>query len=488
MVVTGCTAAAAGLASVWIVCGKRRWWVRVLAAPVLVLALAAAQHGLMWASYILKYWLTVTSKPLSDYLLIALRSTPSGVWYWYKTAGLGIATICVWLLLVRAAGWFDPFGDDSAADRVNSVHAQRRQMFARCAALGLFGLVAVFPLMLLYHLMTPSPIPAVKLPVPNGFDDFAAASRMITPADASQLRVWDQLSDATLKVIVLRNGAVFNRAADGLSKSCANPHPYASSTSQAEIDLIPLLSAMSARAAAAERARSNDEYLAACWDLLQVTVLADRGVGANYSIPGQWEGGAALGLWNCREQLPPQECADLAAKLWQLESEREPWSIREARQRIIEENFDWKWHLRAILDDWTAHERHKYERQSYLLRRAELRVIVLDLAIRAFRAEEGKLPDQLSDLVPKYLPAVPDDPFAPGPMKYRLTVAGYTIYSVGPDGDDDGGKPLTPNDVSENGDFGDADLFPSSTRGKVLGTSLNSTTSDNSENEKVENK
>jgi len=68
--------------------------------------------------------------------------------------------------------------------------------------------------------------------------------------------------------------------------------------------------------------------------------------------------------------------------------------------------------------------------------------------------------------VPKYLPAVPDDPFDNGAMKYRQTDAGYTIYSVGPDGDDDGGKRMEPSDVGENGDYGDAELFPPPKSGK----------------------
>ncbi len=42
--------------------------------------------------------------------------------------------------------------------------------------------------------------------------------------------------------------------------------------------------------------------------------------------------------------------------------------------------------------------------------------------------------------MPNYLPAVPQDPFAPKPLVYRPAPAKVLIYSRGPDGKDDGGK------------------------------------------------
>lgn len=65
------------------------------------------------------------------------------------------------------------------------------------------------------------------------------------------------------------------------------------------------------------------------------------------------------------------------------------------------------------------------------------------LALRAYRLEHGAYPIALSALVPGYLKAVPDDPFAlSGTLRYRLAGAKFVLYSVGPDGNDDGGKPI----------------------------------------------
>jgi hypothetical protein len=45
-------------------------------------------------------------------------------------------------------------------------------------------------------------------------------------------------------------------------------------------------------------------------------------------------------------------------------------------------------------------------------------------------------------LVPEFLPAVPVDPADGQPLRYRAAAAGgFTLYSVGEDGVDDGGNP-----------------------------------------------
>ncbi len=65
------------------------------------------------------------------------------------------------------------------------------------------------------------------------------------------------------------------------------------------------------------------------------------------------------------------------------------------------------------------------------------------LALRAYRLDHGAYPAALSALAPNYLKAVPDDPFAlSGPLRYKNLGSKYLLYSVGPDGKDDGGKPI----------------------------------------------
>jgi hypothetical protein len=63
------------------------------------------------------------------------------------------------------------------------------------------------------------------------------------------------------------------------------------------------------------------------------------------------------------------------------------------------------------------------------------------LWIELYRRRHGRLPDDLQDLVPELMAAVPVDPFSGGPLRYVVHEGGYKIYSVGVDGLDHGGQP-----------------------------------------------
>lgn len=70
-------------------------------------------------------------------------------------------------------------------------------------------------------------------------------------------------------------------------------------------------------------------------------------------------------------------------------------------------------------------------------------LVAVMLALHAFQLEYGRYPAALAELTPAYLKRLPDDPFAQqGTFRYRITGNTYTLYSLGPDGNDDGGKPI----------------------------------------------
>jgi hypothetical protein len=74
---------------------------------------------------------------------------------------------------------------------------------------------------------------------------------------------------------------------------------------------------------------------------------------------------------------------------------------------------------------------------------AHLRSAVTAVAVERYRQTEGKWPAKLTDLTPRYMEAVPMDPFAARPLKYVATENGMVIYSVGEDGKDQKGKRRT---------------------------------------------
>ena len=77
-------------------------------------------------------------------------------------------------------------------------------------------------------------------------------------------------------------------------------------------------------------------------------------------------------------------------------------------------------------------------------------------ALSAFRTDHGSYPAELAALVPKYLPAVPEELFSGGPLHYKREAAGYVLYAVGPNGKDDGGRSAMDMPYAEeNRDFDD---------------------------------
>ena len=67
------------------------------------------------------------------------------------------------------------------------------------------------------------------------------------------------------------------------------------------------------------------------------------------------------------------------------------------------------------------------------------------VAVTGYHFEHGRYPESLDALVPTYLDRLPADPFGPegGVLRYRVTRKGAMIYSVGSDGNDDEGQPVS---------------------------------------------
>jgi len=63
-----------------------------------------------------------------------------------------------------------------------------------------------------------------------------------------------------------------------------------------------------------------------------------------------------------------------------------------------------------------------------------------DLAVRLFEREHGQPPASLAELVPVYLDTVPVDRYSNQPLRYHVAGGQFTLYSVGRDHRDNGGR------------------------------------------------
>jgi hypothetical protein len=70
---------------------------------------------------------------------------------------------------------------------------------------------------------------------------------------------------------------------------------------------------------------------------------------------------------------------------------------------------------------------------------AERRCAISALAVERYRLAHKSWPDSLGQMVPGFLPKVPTDAYDRQPLRFRRLEDGVVIYSVGPDGKDNGG-------------------------------------------------
>jgi len=74
--------------------------------------------------------------------------------------------------------------------------------------------------------------------------------------------------------------------------------------------------------------------------------------------------------------------------------------------------------------------------------------VLIAIALEMYRRRHGAWPAALDEMVPAFLPAAPVDRCDGRPMRYALVEGRPVVYSIGPDGDDDGGAaPATDDPV-----------------------------------------
>src|SRR5262249_57314043 len=83
--------------------------------------------------------------------------------------------------------------------------------------------------------------------------------------------------------------------------------------------------------------------------------------------------------------------------------------------------------------------------------KAGLRCAVVGLALERCRLRDGRWPNSLADVPRDILADIPLDPFDGKPLKYTRRGDGVTVYSVGADGRNDGGRVIDGPDAKAPG-------------------------------------
>ncbi len=154
------------------------------------------------------------------------------------------------------------------------------------------------------------------------------------------------------------------------------------------------------------------------------------------------------GLWSYEDELAQAQLCQAAVTSMRLAATNRSFTAAlrgfdaqwaRVRQRHPQDS-DWFAQVFVARDDWI---------RVILLRLAcvniQRRLLVTAIALKRCQLRHGRYPDDLSALVPEFLPAMPLDPMDGRPLRYRLHADGsFLLYSVGVDGVDNGGDPTPP--------------------------------------------
>jgi hypothetical protein len=176
--------------------------------------------------------------------------------------------------------------------------------------------------------------------------------------------------------------------------------------------------------------------------------LQRNGLNIDWLVGNHLEQTGVHEIVRIRKGLSGATCRKCSQQLQAMNESREPVSrIMERDRAWSDQKYGWSERIRTVLSelhgqedaaDWfpRAMRFDGIERR----RDAFLQLLIVDLSIREFCEVNGRVPNDLSELIPDYMLASPNDPFGQGPFSYRKTTDDFEVYSVGPDGVDDGGQ------------------------------------------------
>ena len=325
---------------------------------------------------------------------------------------------------------------------------------ARIRLLVLLSVAALSVAVLLVITLGRAPVNP-PLPNPNGYDDFLKAGAAV-PGSVSDFRALDHDG---LRDLVAANAETLRLLRLGLTRQCSVPPEAAMTNTAGMLNDLSGMKRLVQLLAAEGRLREMDNqpteaarsYLDAIRfgnEISRGGFLINRLVGIACEAIGRSP------LAKLVPSLKPEAARQIIAELEKIEHTHVTWD-----EALRNENRFLRHQLRANPNPviWAT---SLWQLRGAMRRAAEKhnrvlaceRLLAVELALRCYQAEKARPPARLAELVPNYLSQVPPDPFTGQPLVYRPQGSNWLLYSIGPDGVDDGGKPVGRGSLS-NGDL-----------------------------------
>jgi hypothetical protein len=331
----------------------------------------------------------------------------------------------------------------------------------RWFALGLAGLVVLALGIALTLAMMPPPAP--PLPRPNGYDDLLAAAKAVQKTINPQMDI-AKASPAAIRSTLQANREALALARVGLGRESRVPLRYRATEINVAIEraqaLRGLARLLTAKASLAEQEGRTDAAVRGGLDLIKLGQSAGRGGLLIESQVGlAIEGGYGLQvLRTLRDHVPTEMIPEVLESLAEADRRAERFEDVAAREwAFARTSQGWRGVIMLLFPQARAMVAQSLGQaeEGFLRVRAKRRLVQLDLAVRLYRERHGAFPDDLRALVPEVLGRIPADPFSDADASpvYRNNGESFELYSVGPDGDDDGMTPYDPRNPEAGGDY-----------------------------------
>lgn len=311
-----------------------------------------------------------------------------------------------------------------------------RQLAALIVVLGLVTAGAVL------FLASPNSVRLEDPPKPNGYDLFLKA--VAAHQDAAPES--DQASLEALATHVRRNTNALALAREGLRQKCLAPVGGHATNSAAMLSQLASLKALALTFRAEGRMlERQSNYVGAArsyLDTIRFGHEVGRGAQIDMLVGLAAEAIGVSSMAKIVETIPPAECASLAGQLLEGDAGRDSFETIARREKALiplfapslTQRFGMWWMRRPM----EAARQKAAAKLKYVS--ADVRLLACALAARAASEEAKKPVLDASELVPKWLRAIPQDPFSGQPLKSKAGPKGIEFYSVGSDGQDDNGK------------------------------------------------
>jgi hypothetical protein len=268
----------------------------------------------------------------------------------------------------------------------------------------------------------PVPVPDLPLPKPNGYDKFIEAAGMLQ----GQSDLYDTMSEAELAALVATNTEPLALVRSAFTNQSRVPVQYTASYVSTGIkrwtDLWTLAQVMTAKARLAELQNHSVEAAQDYLDVIHFGTEAGRGGFMMDEMTGiVIEGMGRSHLENLITNLDAASCCSTAIALASLDSSRQAWDDIVEREDILRRrlmpNFFGYLAATVVMHKQLAESRNKAE-ETFNDQQRETRTLAVQFAARAYELDKGKPPTSITDLVPTYLKAIPQDPTTGKDMVY----------------------------------------------------------------------